>query len=118
MGIRLHSSTWRAPLQLIDSWLPAPAPRPSANLRGAQAVMQFARAGWLGRRAGSAVPEPTAHTLPQAPATASPVPRCRVSVVRDSDTAPRGRARVVISGRMADVCSELDRLAALEHLAT
>ena len=25
MGIRITSKTWRAPLQLIDSWLPSPA---------------------------------------------------------------------------------------------
>ncbi len=36
-------------------------------------------------------------------------------VVRMVDScASRGNGRVVISGRMADVCAELDRLAALE----
>ena len=37
-------------------------------------------------------------------------------VVRTVDAQPSGRGsgRVVISGRMADVCAELDRLAALE----
>jgi hypothetical protein len=42
-------------------------------------------------------------------------PRRPLRVVRVADGhASRGAGRMVISGRMADVCAELDRLAALE----
>ena len=47
---------------------------------------------------------------------ASPARRVRLRVVRMVDAQQPGRhqSRVVISGRMADVCAELDRLVALE----
>ena len=38
-------------------------------------------------------------------------------VLRVADGSPSGAGRMVISGRMADVCAELDRLAALESAA-
>ena len=43
-------------------------------------------------------------------------PRHALRVVRvvDASPAPLGAGRMIISGRMADVCAELDRLAALE----
>jgi hypothetical protein len=41
----------------------------------------------------------------------------RVVRVLESNHASRGAGRMVISGRMADVCAELDRLAALEAAA-
>jgi len=46
-------------------------------------------------------------------------PRRPVRVVRvmEACAAPSGAGRIVISGRMADVCAELDRLAALEAAA-
>jgi hypothetical protein len=49
------------------------------------------------------------------PAAARPRPR-PLRVVRVVETSPGtpGAGRMVISGRMADVCAELDRLAALE----
>lgn len=60
----------------------------------------------LAQRAGSRVP--TMHAL-------------RVPVVHEGPAAPRplrvvrsAPGRLVISGRMADVCAELERLAALE----
>jgi hypothetical protein len=37
--------------------------------------------------------------------------------VLESNHASRGAGRMVISGRMADVCAELERLAALEAAA-
>jgi hypothetical protein len=42
------------------------------------------------------------------------VPCLKVLRVRDSADGPQTTERMVISGRMADVCAELDRLAALE----
>jgi hypothetical protein len=43
--------------------------------------------------------------------------RLRVLRVVDAGHAPSTAGRMVISGRMADVCAELDRLAALEGAA-
>lgn len=40
----------------------------------------------------------------------------RVVHVRDASAAHKGTGRMVISGRMADVCAELERLAATEAL--
>jgi hypothetical protein len=47
------------------------------------------------------------------------VPCLKVLRVRDAADGPQTTGRMVISGRMADVCAELDRLAALEmrHLS-
>jgi hypothetical protein len=56
-----------------------------------------------------------ARTAPQPQriqAVASPA--LRVLRVTESDQRVKGAGRMVISGRMADVCAELDRLAALE----
>jgi len=61
--------------------------------------------------------------LRQSPATREDAPRSAarpLRVVRMVDAQQPGRhpGRVVISGRMADVCAELDRLVALETAAT
>lgn len=112
MGIRFTRNTWSAPLQLIDCWLPA-EPRPTALPRQPGKVVQlFARAGWL---------QPGPRPLPAGTATVhrldSARPRQTVRVRRtrgDADTQPGGDTRVVLAGRMADVCAELDRLVALE----
>lgn len=117
MGIRITSKTWRAPLQLIDSWLPTPAQRCMPRRPPLGPLLQrFARAGWLGRH-----PETTEHTHHHAlpgtrfwPTAPNSMP---VRIVRPAKSM-RGSARLVISGRMADVCAELDRLAALEQHAS
>ena len=43
-----------------------------------------------------------------------PRPQLRVVRVAEAGPSPAAAGRMVISGRMADVCAELDRLAALE----
>ncbi|HYF20136.1 MAG TPA: hypothetical protein VEA40_19880 [Ramlibacter sp.] len=85
-----------APLGGIADWLfskPAPtarvAPRPASPLPSQPAV-----------RASSVV-RPKAKPL-------------RVVRVFDGPRMPQAAGRMVISGRMADVCAELERLAALE----
>ena len=56
-----------------------------------------------------------ACTVRPAAANAAPAARpLRVVRVLDGQRAGRASGRVVISGRMADVCAELDRLVALE----
>lgn len=61
----------------------------------------------------SACPETTAHRAPHMGA-AKPL---RVLRVIDRGNNHVGSERLVISGRMADVCAELDRLVALEATA-
>jgi hypothetical protein len=46
--------------------------------------------------------------------TATTAQALRVLRVTESDQRVKGAGRMVISGRMADVCAELDRLAAIE----
>jgi hypothetical protein len=45
----------------------------------------------------------------------SKTPSLRVLMVHDTGDGLRTPVRMVISGRMSDVCAELDRLAALEN---
>jgi hypothetical protein len=56
---------------------------------------------------------------PARAAVASETPRRPLRVVRvvDGSCAPTRAGRMFMSGRMADVCAELDRLAALEAAA-
>lgn len=117
MGIRFTRNTWRAPLQLIDCWLPAdPQPLPAARQAG-KVVQLFARAGWLqpgSTRPDSAPPTGGAATVHRLD-SARPRNVVRVRRGRDGEAARAGTdTRVVIAGRMADVCAELDRLVALE----
>ncbi len=113
MGILFNSNTWRAPLQLIDCWLPAPAlgRTPAANEPlTSRTVQRFARAGWLGRPA-----EPPAKVNASSTLSLS-IERqtgCRVHTLRHLDARPPRShgVRLVISGRINDVCAELDRLA-------
>ncbi|HZY19235.1 MAG TPA: hypothetical protein VFE82_12205 [Ramlibacter sp.] len=87
------------------------------------------RAGWPGRRTRScSQPWGTSrgiHTAAGHGHVAWP-PKCaqrrderplRVLRIVDEGHAPSTAGRMVISGRMADVCAELERLAALEAAA-
>ena len=77
-----------APLQAFVHWLAGGTPEPAAT------------------------PAPVRVAYP----AVRPVPAIPLRVVRVLEpSAPRSTAgRMVISGRLADVCAELDRLAALE----
>ena len=71
---------------------------------------------WLAGGSGEAVaaPAPVRVAYPPAPvqpATAKPL---RVVRVLEPSASRAVAGRMVISGRLADVCAELDRLAALE----
>ena len=84
------------PLQSLASrWMPARRAHHNGGLR-----YVAVRPACTARPAASTVP-PAARPL-------------RVVRVLDSQRTGRASGRVVISGRMADVCAELDRLAALE----
>lgn len=115
MGIRLSTDTWRAPLQLIDCWLPHPrAPQATRNAPQAPWLRRFVRAGWLGRQAATA-PLETPSTCACGEPTATPASAQTHVPRRCPPTVRRTGTRMAISGRLLDVCAELDRLAALEH---
>ena len=88
-----------------------------SGLNGLFAPLQ-GLARWL---AGAAPVRPPRQIAPvHAPALHAAVSQRRpLRVVRvvDASAALAGAGRMVISGRMADVCAELDRLAALEAAA-
>jgi hypothetical protein len=105
MGITLLTfSGLFAPLQQLAGWLAGAPPRSAQRVARAQAPS--AACGNSGARA------------PWRPAVrgalASPHRPLRVVRVVDGCHAPASAGRMVISGRMADVCAELDRLAAIE----
>ena len=107
MGIAMLTvSSLFAPLHGIISWfMPAapqlhvqalkPAFRPKCLQTGVQSALQ----------SGNDTPR-VARTCAQRP--------LRVLRVVEPNHTPASAGRMVISGRMADVCAELDRLAALE----
>lgn len=113
MGIRFKSNSWRAPLRLIDNLLPLrSATQSAAPRKPSRALQLFARAGWLNL---ASAPRERA-TPPAVVATAVPQ-ACGVRVLRSSSVGVGGRRdmRMVISGRIGDVCAELDRMAAQEQ---
>jgi len=54
------------------------------------------------------------QALQSAPSIEKPVLPLRVARVMEAQQSRQNAGRMVISGRMADVCAELDRLADLE----
>ncbi|MFW5329572.1 hypothetical protein [Hydrogenophaga sp. ZJX-1] len=111
MGIRFNTNTWRAPLLLIDSWLPPSFERAGTARTFPKILQRFVRAGWLGH------PPKCTVDSNKVTVTGHAVVRARhVRVLRTADTSggPRSDGRLVISGRINDVCAELERLAALE----
>jgi hypothetical protein len=108
MGIAMFSaSSLFSPMHVLMGWL-MPRARPAACVRGAnRPAIHVAEHGQAvtGARRTVAVHEPTS------PAARRPL---RVLRVVESNEAPAHAGRMLISGRMADVCAELDRLAANE----
>ena len=96
-----------APFQQFISWL-------GAVPSGRQASRRVAR---LAHPTQANRVNSRAHLSWPSTARASAPPTCRplrVLRVVDSCHTPASAGRMVISGRMADVCAELERLAALE----
>jgi hypothetical protein len=105
MGITLFTfGGLFGPLQAFIAWL-APSPRrvdrAPAAVRAAPAMGQAHMTRPIATRS---VP----------PRNAMPL---RIVRVVESSSAPASAGRMFMSGRMADVCAELDRLAALEAAA-
>ena len=117
MGIRFTTNTWRAPLQLIDCWLPIQESRAAATPEPTPRLLQrFAKAGWL-HRSSLGNPSVTANTQRnhQSPRLLRPADvQCRSKNTRSFDNG-RGDGRLVLSGRIDQVCAELERLAAIEQ---
>ena len=121
MGIRFTTNTWRAPLQLIDCWLPTQAPAPTRTMPSGQRLLQrFVKAGWLRRHAcadnAGASASLQTHRLGQPSARIAPLDDFEApKAVSRRPMAHRKDGRLVLSGRIDQVCAELDRLAALEQ---
>ena len=107
-------------LTIVDLWMPLqslasrllPARRPRHRDSGSASA---------GLRYVAVRPACTARAHASAPPKAAAAPSRPLRVIRVVD-GPQGQKRstnrMVISGRMADVCAELDRLAALEAMET
>ncbi len=131
MGKFFGTDTWRAPLLLIDGWSFVRPSRPAtAPLRPPPLLQKFVRAGWM-RHSQAKAPylpgqSPTApQTLHARPDTTPPHMRqassvfnpraCQVRLLKAETLASGGKhTRMVISGRIGDVCAELERLEAIE----
>ncbi len=123
MGFFSASKTWRAPLQLIDCWLPdrhvngATADVTRRGREAAPLLHKFRRAGWLAPAAGA----PQWASIPSVVAIKPHKGRAPARRQAAAHTKPAAQARLTgdgrlwIAGRMADVCAELDRLAALDR---
>jgi hypothetical protein len=111
MGILFNASRWPQAWRVLDNWLAATTPA-DAGAAPPRPVQRFEQAGWLGSASRNASP-----ARPLAAPSASPGRACRVRVVRhlEAEPHPRAHGRLVISGRISDVCAELERLAALEQ---
>ena len=81
-----------APLQAFVHWLAGGTPQPAV----------------------AAAPVRVAYPRAAAPVPAAPAIPLRVVRVLEPSASRAVAGRMVISGRLADVCAELDRLAALE----
>ena len=92
-----------APLQTLVGWL---APAPSRSRVALPARPAVLRAPALRAHCERPVPLPVRREALRRP--------LRVVRVVESASVQAGAGRMFMSGRMADVCAELDRLAALE----
>ena len=100
-----------APIEILVPWIT----RLKTALGHAEDSPAFGRAVHSAKPSFSLdKPASTGHAVADVevkPCTSAP--RCRLRVVREFDSAvsPDCAGRMVISGRMADVCAELDRMA-------
>ena len=107
MGITLFSfGGVLAPLRSLVDWLVHTRNAPRSGSRGY-------------RPAAHSVAMRSCASWPPLAGNSRQRPRRPLRVVRvvDAPQTPTGAGRMFISGRMADVCAELDRLAALEAAA-
>jgi hypothetical protein len=104
MGVTLLSlQSMLLPLQSLVAWFAGAPARTHGAASTHSSVTEARRARCV------STPARRAHTRPSR--------SLRVVRVLESNHAACGAGRMVISGRMADVCAELERLAALEAAA-
>ncbi|WP_157559318.1 hypothetical protein [Hydrogenophaga crassostreae] len=120
MGIRFNTNTWRAPLQLIDCWLPRQPSTARASAMPAPRLLQrFAKAGWLNSPLSSGAPIATNARSPSQTKHHGRNDRTvtvqRKSAGARSPSSPHSDGRLFLSGRIDQVCAELERLAAIEQ---
>lgn len=109
MGIALLTmSAVYAPLQSLLGWFVAPGGK--AHVQRAPRRAVGSRPAWVQAPQHCGAQYPVAQPVP---ARALPRP-LRVLRVLDPNQTTGGTGRLVISGRMIDVCAELDRLASSE----
>ena len=97
-----------APLHDLMSWL---VPTPLASV-DKPAHSNTSTIGFKFHRPVDSVYRPAADAKPTLRASANKP--LRIVRILEADHAPANVGRMVISGRMSDVCAELDRLAARE----
>ncbi|MDO8277812.1 MAG: hypothetical protein Q8K31_05985 [Burkholderiaceae bacterium] len=107
MGIAvLTMSALFAPLQSLVGWFVSPAGRAHGQRPSSRAA--YARPAWV--RASAHGSQQNRAALPVSPQALSRPLRV-LRVLDPSQTTAGAAGRLVISGRMSDVCAELDRLA-------
>lgn len=121
MGIALFSAaSLIESLQGVIGWLAPREPRPASVHTSSEVWHHPARLRIRSVSAGRAADHALAPLQPCATATRQVARNVRaqrplrVLRVMDASVSSSAVGRMVISGRMADVCAELDRLAALE----
>jgi hypothetical protein len=122
MGIRLHNSTWHRPLRTLDSWPPMSDSTPSRWHQSVRQCRSWLSLLWLGlgsyiparTRVGQTSGQDLGHRLCEGATARRTALKVHVAQKHETVGNGSGHTRLVISGRMADVCAELDRLAALE----
>ncbi|MGH6627496.1 MAG: hypothetical protein ACRECD_13340 [Burkholderiaceae bacterium] len=109
MGIALLTTTRLfAPLHGLIGWLTPSTPQPARPCRtlGRKQEPTAIKSIAPGDQPARATNRKQSHAAPNRP--------LKVVRVLDGQHAPACAGRMVISGRMADVCAELDRLVACE----
>lgn len=115
MGIRFSTNTWRAPLQLINCWLPVKQTHTYAPpLTLPRTLQKFVRAGWLNRATSPSYPGKIVPNTARLCTNVHSLDAHRRLFAQPPLTRHHTDTRLVLSGRMRDVCAELDRLAAIE----
>lgn len=122
MGIRLHNSSWHRPLRTLDTWPPMAESAPSRWHQGVRQCSRWSSQLWLGlggssaamTRVGQTSGHDHGHRLGEGVTARRAALKVHFAQNNATGGNSSGHTRLVISGRMADVCAELDRLAALE----
>jgi hypothetical protein len=119
MGIRFQANVWRVPLRLINRVLGRRQPSLTASSPMAAPSSSCQPFPPLIRAERPCQAAPQTLTRAAASARLPDRPHCGVRVLRSPPPgAGRRRGmRMVISGRIDDVCAELDRLIAQEQSA-